>query len=120
MLHDEIDRRSPFAAAETFVDPLGRRNIERRGLLVVERTKSEHVGPPSFQGNKLTYNLCDFSGVEYSLYGSLVDHESKCSENGGIGNVKIGKCGNWKMKERQGNNEREIGRGRGGGEREMG
>jgi hypothetical protein len=34
--------------------------------------------------------------------------------------VKIGKCGNWKMKERQGNNEREIGRGRGGGEREMG
>ena len=112
MLHDEIDGRSAFPASETFVDPFGRRDIEGGGLFIMKRTEAKEVGSPSFEGNELTDNLCNLSGVEYSLDGGLVDHASKCTQKTKNGNGET----------RKGNDEtgkRRRGKGRGDMERGM-
>ena len=69
MLHDEVDGVAALAAAEALEDALGGRDGEGGGLLVMERTQSQHVDPSSFQRNELRHHLGYLGSVEDPFYG---------------------------------------------------
>ncbi len=72
MLHDEVDRASPLAAAETLAYPLGRGNRERGGALIVKRAEADVIGPPALEAHEVRDHLHDVGGVDDSLYGLAV------------------------------------------------
>ena len=64
VLHDEADGRPGLAAAETFEDALGRRDIEGRGLLVVERAAGNEVSPAAPERHEVPYHFIDPGSVQ--------------------------------------------------------
>ena len=59
-LHDEVDDAAALAAAEAVAGVVGRPDVERRGLLVVERAEALHrAGPGGAQGDVLADHLVD-------------------------------------------------------------
>ena len=79
VVHEEPHGVARFAAAETFEDAFGRRNIERRGLLVVERAAANVVGTPFFQRHKFPYHLLYMGGIHDAVYGIFAYH-SGCKD----------------------------------------
>ena len=76
MLHNEADGIASLAATEAMTHATCRRNIERRGLLVVERTQSLVVGPTASQRDKLRNYLNNVGCILNSFYCSVVYHLS--------------------------------------------
>ncbi len=73
MLHDEVDGRTAFAAAETFADIAGLVDRERGSALVVERAQSLVVGAGAAQLHKVAYDIYYIGGVEDTLHGFLIN-----------------------------------------------
>jgi len=71
VLHQEADGIAAFAASETFVDLLGRRDGKRRGLFVMKGAEAQVVDPPFFQFYKFPYDFNDVNAGEDLLYGLL-------------------------------------------------
>ena len=69
-----MDGVAALAATETLADPLGRRDVERWGLLVMERTQSHIVDTASAQGHEFRYHINNVGGIEYLFYCELVYH----------------------------------------------
>ncbi len=70
VLHHEIHRRPCLAAAEAFVDALGRGDVERRGLFVVEGAAGGPVRPATLQVDEIAdhvHNLCDIQNTLYRV-----------------------------------------------------
>jgi hypothetical protein len=74
MLHEEGDGIAAAAASEAFIDLLGRRDGERRRLLIVKRTEAKIVGASAFQFYEAAYDLDYIDPAKYLLYGLLGDH----------------------------------------------
>ena len=75
VLHQETDRRTRLAAAEAFEDALGRRHIEGRGLLIVERTAGHETGPAALQRHEITDHFFDAGGVQNLVDCLLRNHK---------------------------------------------
>ena len=57
VLHHEAYGSAGLAAAEALVYALGRGHVERRSLLVVERTASDQAGSASLEGHEVADDL---------------------------------------------------------------
>ena len=62
-LHQEIDHRPPFAAAEALEGLPGGIDEERRGFFAVERAQPPKARPGAAQGHRLGYHLDDIRAV---------------------------------------------------------
>ena len=76
MLHNEAYGIASLAATEAMTHATCRRNIERRGLLVVKRTQSLVVCPTASQRDKLRNYLNNVGCILNSFYCSVVYHLS--------------------------------------------
>ena len=74
VLHDEGDGRTTLAATEAVAGVTGRRDHERRCLLVVERAQAFVVGTALAQRHKLAYHLYNVGGILDAFYCLMVDH----------------------------------------------
>ena len=75
VLLEEGHNIASLAAAETFEDAFGRRDIKGGRLLVVEGTTTDVVGSALLERHEVTNHLLDTGGVHDALYGLLVNHE---------------------------------------------
>ena len=71
MLHDKAYRIPSFAATETFENPLGRGNNERRGLLLMERTQAKVISSSFLQNHKIPYHFLDTGRIENGTFGII-------------------------------------------------
>ena len=74
VLHDKGDGRASLAATEAVAGVTGRRDHERRCLLVVERAQAFVVGTALAQRHKLAYHLYNVGGILDAFYCLMVDH----------------------------------------------
>ena len=74
LLHHETYGRAGFPAAEAFVYAFGRGDVERRRLLVMERTAGYEVGTPPLQGDEVTDYFNNLSRIQNLIYGILWNH----------------------------------------------
>ena len=81
MLHQERDGIAALAAAETFVNALRRRDYERRGFLVMERTARLIVDALSLERHVFADNIHDIGGGVNPIYCLPVDHFCKGTNN---------------------------------------
>ncbi len=71
MIHEEVDTVASFTAAETFVDILSRRNRKRRGLFIMERTKTQKVSASLLEHHIVFDRVLHLGGVKDLRYGAL-------------------------------------------------
>ena len=74
MLHQEAYGVAFFVASEAVEILPGRRDVEARGLLLVERTTCDIIGALPFQRDKVSDYLDDVYSVPDPCYGRLVYH----------------------------------------------
>ena len=74
MLHDERHGVAALATAEAVTGAAGRRYIERRGLLVVERAEAFIVGSRLLQRDELRYHIHDVCRILDLFYCLPVNH----------------------------------------------
>ncbi len=77
VLHEEGHGVAALAAAEALVDPLGRGDDERRGLLVVERAARGVVHALAPERDEVADNVHDVGGGVDAVYRFPVDHPCK-------------------------------------------
>ena len=76
MLHDEVYDIAAFSAGEALAQSFGRRYVERRCFVVMERAQTYIVHPAFSQGDEVRYHINDLCGIKYAVYGGLVYHNS--------------------------------------------
>ena len=81
LLHHEADRSPGLAAAEALVYALGRRDIERRGLLIVERAAGHIIGPAPPERHVIADNIHYLGRVENETDGFLGYHDAISQRN---------------------------------------
>ena len=74
MIHHKAHRGASLMAAETVIYSLGRHDMERWGLLVVEGAAAPPIGPSLSQSHEVGHHLLDTGGVKDFLYRLLRDH----------------------------------------------
>lgn len=77
MFHDEPHGVAPLAATETMTGASRRRHVERRGLLVMERTQPFIIDAALVERYKLRYYVHNIGGVLDTVYRLSVDHSCK-------------------------------------------
>lgn len=59
----------------------------------MERAKPNHTGSPPFQCNEIADHIGNLRGIEYKLYGALINHHNKgnqnCAGRNGFADLKI-------------------------------
>jgi hypothetical protein len=76
MLHYKVYDIAALAASKAFAQTLGRGDVKRGSLVVVERAQPYEVHTPLLQVHELGNHLFDVCGIEYSFNGLLVYHGS--------------------------------------------
>ena len=74
VFHHEVDGRTGLPASEAFVYPFCRGDVERRRLLVMERTARSIVGAASLQGDEVAYHIHNLCRIKYPVYSCLGNH----------------------------------------------
>ena len=81
VLHHETDRRARLAAAEALEDAFRRRNIEGRGLFVVERAAGDEVRPAALQADEVGDDVFNARGIQDKVDSLLGDHDAISQRN---------------------------------------
>lgn len=74
VLHKEPHGRAGLPASEALVDTLRRRHIERRRLLLMERTAGHIVGPAALQRHEVSHYVLNPYGIQDEVYCLLRYH----------------------------------------------
>ena len=74
MLHDEMYGVAPFATGEAFAEAFGGRDVERRGLVIVEGAEAHVIDAALTQGDEVRHDVINLRRVQYPVYGGLVYH----------------------------------------------
>ena len=77
VLHDEVNGVSTLAAGKAFAKPFRGRYVERRCLIVVERTQADIVHSAFAQGDEVGHDIGDLCRVHNPVDGCLVYHDGK-------------------------------------------
>ena len=71
VLHQEMDGVALGVAHEALVDAEARGDVQRRVLVVVERTHAHKTRPLPFQGDEVAHHILNLGGKLDFLYGPL-------------------------------------------------